>query len=434
MLRRFLRCRRGAISLMVSAVAIPMIGLVGLGAEAGSWYLIRRHAQNAADAAAYGGAFSIASLTKTPAQAQTDGLHFATKNGFTTSATQKVAVTIAGNTVTAVVQQFQPPLLARLFISSNVTIQATAVVQIQSPQQVCALALNGMTIGGSQNFTGGNCALGSNTDVKYASAPAFTGSGWAVESATGCLPNDGKCLLPTGVAYNYSHPPTPQPVALTNLQTKVTFPTEPSKPATITCNSATCPQLSPSATVWQGNLTVKNNGIQNLNCGASVTRCTFLFDSITVNNGGSLSGCTSQPASADAVFTCTINGVNIVIGAGGLNINGTVRLEAANVNNDYPDLGPDPKAQAGVLFYDMEGTPTKQANVTVNGGSKSVYGGAMFFPNVNLTWNGNSAASNHCTEIVAYTLTFTGNNATNLDFAGCPAATLPKSQTILLVN
>jgi hypothetical protein len=49
---RFLRDQRGAVSAMLTLMLIPMVGMLGMGAEASSWYLIQRAAQNAADSAA----------------------------------------------------------------------------------------------------------------------------------------------------------------------------------------------------------------------------------------------------------------------------------------------------------------------------------------------------------------------------------------------
>jgi hypothetical protein len=116
-----------------------------------------------------------------------------------------------------------------------------------------------------------------------------------------------------------------------------------------------------------------------------------------------------------------------VIGSGGLNINGNVNLIANPTNNSKPDLN-------GVLFYDTEGTSGSPVNVTINGNSNSIYGGAMFFPHGNVTWSGNAASSNHCTEIVANQLTFSGTSDINLDYTGCPATALPKTQIVLLVQ
>lgn len=49
---RFLSDPRGGVSAMLALMLIPMIGVFGMGAEASSWYLIQRAAQNAADSSA----------------------------------------------------------------------------------------------------------------------------------------------------------------------------------------------------------------------------------------------------------------------------------------------------------------------------------------------------------------------------------------------
>src|SRR5262245_57033205 len=55
-----LRCRRGSVAFVTVIALVPLIGVVALGAEAGSWYVTRKHAQNAADASAYSGALRVA--------------------------------------------------------------------------------------------------------------------------------------------------------------------------------------------------------------------------------------------------------------------------------------------------------------------------------------------------------------------------------------
>src|SRR6516162_7771390 len=99
-LQQLLRCRRGGVALMISAAAVPLFLMSALGAEVGSWHLIRRHAQNAADAAAYAGALAVT----VGQNAITEGEAYAAKNGFCTTgvgcsapmsgATQNVSVTL----------------------------------------------------------------------------------------------------------------------------------------------------------------------------------------------------------------------------------------------------------------------------------------------------------------------------------------------------
>src|ERR1700751_6464388 len=59
-MRNLLRCRRGSAAFATVVALVPLIGVVALGAEAGSWYVTKQHAQNAADAAAYSGALRLA--------------------------------------------------------------------------------------------------------------------------------------------------------------------------------------------------------------------------------------------------------------------------------------------------------------------------------------------------------------------------------------
>ena len=48
-MRNLLRCRRGSVAFATVIALVPLIGVVALGAEAGSWYVTKQHAQNAAD-------------------------------------------------------------------------------------------------------------------------------------------------------------------------------------------------------------------------------------------------------------------------------------------------------------------------------------------------------------------------------------------------
>ena len=59
-MRKLARCRRGSVAFATVIALVPLIGFVALGAEAGSWYVTKQNAQNAADAAAYSGGLSLA--------------------------------------------------------------------------------------------------------------------------------------------------------------------------------------------------------------------------------------------------------------------------------------------------------------------------------------------------------------------------------------
>src|SRR5208282_5538067 len=55
---RLARDRRGATALAFAVSAIVILGFAGLGTEVGIWYLVRRQAQGAADAASIAGALA----------------------------------------------------------------------------------------------------------------------------------------------------------------------------------------------------------------------------------------------------------------------------------------------------------------------------------------------------------------------------------------
>ena len=58
-MHNLLRCRRGSAAFATVVALVPLIGVVALGGEAGSWYVTKQHAQNAADAAANSGGWSL---------------------------------------------------------------------------------------------------------------------------------------------------------------------------------------------------------------------------------------------------------------------------------------------------------------------------------------------------------------------------------------
>src|SRR4029453_14894278 len=85
-MHNLLRCRRGSAAFVTVIALVPLIGVVALGGEAGSWYVTKQHAQNAADAAAYSGALRVACSDPTKCdQAQGyvyRGKQYAARNAF----------------------------------------------------------------------------------------------------------------------------------------------------------------------------------------------------------------------------------------------------------------------------------------------------------------------------------------------------------------
>jgi hypothetical protein len=396
--------------------------VVALGGEAGSWYVTKQHAQNAADAAAYSGALRVAcSIPGKCDQAQDyvyRGEQFAAQNRFCnagdssypgstcatslpTGTTQTVQIDQpASDRVRAIVSQQQPAYLAKVLGFSTVNIGAQAIAQVQNPKEVCMLALgpssNALTIGGSSTITGTGCAMVSNTSVKFNSAPSFSGSGWAVNAASGC---QGHCD-DVGVPHNYNMLPATDPLKVLDTES---FNTRTGN--TKTCTTKTC-TLNPNSTGAYGNLTVTTGDSVTFNPGTY-----FFYNAAIKINGGTVNG----------------TGVTLVLlGDSSLSISGgTVNLSAPATNTTSSDLN-------GVLIDDQ--APNKSNNaVTVNGGGTVALGGAMYFPNVGVSWGGTASNTNTtCSMVIANSLTITGN--AYMSSQNCASGTIAKTQVVALVQ
>ena len=194
----FIHNRRGSISLAFALTAIPLIGIAALGTEAGSWYITKRHAQNAADASAYAGGLTLA----LGEWSETSARNVATANGFTdgyspsAGTTQSVNITPGGSSVTANITVKQPTLLVSVLCVGrttcslkDVTISAQATASVNPAQNVCFLALkrgnSTLTLGGSGVITGNGCSMMSAGGIKLNSAPTLP-DGMTLLAVEGC--------------------------------------------------------------------------------------------------------------------------------------------------------------------------------------------------------------------------------------------------------
>jgi Flp pilus assembly protein TadG len=472
-MRNLLRSRRGSAAFATVIALVPLIGAVALGAEAGSWYVTWQHARNAADSAAYSGALRLAcTIAGATCEAQSvdyRAKQFAAQSAFCnsgdtaypgtncasslpTGVSQAVQIDIGdysagtfttppagtGNAVRARVSQQQPAYLAAVLGLTTVNIPTQAIAQVQQPSKLCGLSLgpdpNGggaLKLGGNVSNNGTGCPLMSDASVQFASTPSFSGSGWAVLGATGCSPA-GTCSSP-GVTHNYFMPPALDPLqglktAAFNTRTGSTTSNDVKLPQCPTTrppypagpnpdgsypNGSKCYRLQPndSSGAYTGNFSW---GTQDyVNFAASGT---YFFYNASVNITGSTVTAKDINTNSD-VF------INIVLlGTSSLNINGgNVNLSALSSNPTYPALN-------GVLIDDQT-----TANVTIGGNGVIKLGGAMYFPNADVSFGGTAQPSNtDCSEVIAKTLNMTGGAYLSTD--GCVPSTIAYSQVVALVQ
>jgi len=458
-MHNLLRCRRGSAAFATVIALVPLIGVVALGAEAGSWYVTKQHAQNAADSAATSGALTIAIQNAAdPALSDSQtydyrAKQFAAQNGFCdasdttaypgsrciaplpTGISQTVQVALLttwngvnGTFVRATVSQQQPAYLAAVLGLSTVNIPAQAIAQVKSEdtKQLCGVGLgrysgsgsptSALQFAGSETLSGNGCGFQSNNTVKYASAPTFNGTGWAVYASTGCV-NSGTC--DPGVPYNYSKLPVFNPFAATldSLFTTASVsgsgnPCGGNGNNTNISTGQSC-TVSPNTptTAYGGNLTVASGGTLTFQAGG-----TYFFKDTAINFSGTITG----------------TSINIVlVGNSSLSITGGPVNLSANFNNtNYPALN-------GVLIDDQAPNRSNLA-VTINGsaGVTLALGGTMYFPNVDVTMGGNSQNANTaCTEVIANSLKFSGGTSyLSTQSCGVGGNKPPTTQVVALVQ
>lgn len=428
-MRNFLRSRRGSVAFATVVALVPVVGAIALGAEAGSWYVTKQQAQNAADAAAISGALRVACDRGSIACADLNsvdyrGKQFAAQNAFCNAGDNTVysgapacptlptgvsrSVTITQPTpvrVQATVGQQQPAYLAKLLGLSTINIGATAIAEIWNPTLVCALGLgkypkgSALTIGGNVTNAGEGCGLMSNDTVKFNSDPNFTGTGWSVNASEGCLPGGNQCNDP-GVPHNYFLSAAINPLEALDNAPFNSWTGKTSKPS---CNGTLTPNNSSNL---YGDLTCTNGDTLTLSAGTY-----FFYNAAIKINGGTVTGA----------------GVTLVLlGDSSLSITGgTVNLSAPEINTFSSLLN-------GVLIDDQAPNKSKNA-VNVNGGGTVKLGGALYFPNVDVSWSGTTqSTSTACTQVIANTLTMTGN--AYLSSQGCTPNTVSKTQVVALVQ
>jgi Putative Flp pilus-assembly TadE/G-like len=435
-MHNLLRCRRGSAAFVTVVALVPLIGVVALGGEAGSWYVTKQHAQNAADAAAMAGGWRL----KCSIIAQTDvtspctdtnsvdyrAKQFAAQNAFCNAGdtsypgsrcaapqpgtSQSVSVTVGADQVRATVSQQQPAYLAKVLGLSTVNIPATAVAQVQILTKPCILALTGsISFQGSPTLSSSTCGVASNSTAP--NAFDFTGNGGINVTAPsftagGCSQTGGsQCNNVTTQAAKVPNPLSGLDSAMSSLTTS-------------NFSGGQCGSLTASASCYNGD-----------------SKKGFNFSAPSYNLNGTYFF--TGPVTIGGNVTITGTATLILFGNATLKISGspTIQLTAQTNPQVPPALSSVSSLMKGLLIYDPE--PFSKNGVNVTGNSNSFFNGIVYVPNTPVTYGGNSSGSTPnpgCFQVIAYSVTFSGN--TKLDESGCPAlgAAQPQVQYVRLVQ
>jgi Putative Flp pilus-assembly TadE/G-like len=441
-MHNLLHCRRGSAAFATVVALVPLIGVVALGGEAGSWYVTKQHAQNAADAAAYSGGLRLACsvagqtgvLCNDTNSVDYRGKEFAAQNAFCNAGdtsypnsqcltslpsgtSRTVQIAVNGNFVTATVSQQQPVYLAAVLGLSTVTIGATATAEVVKLANPCILALRDpLSFQGSPTVHAPNCGLASNSPAS--NSIDFTGNNGINVSDVGSISGQGGCSQTGGtqcsMAITYA-PPVPDP--LSGLNSAMSSLTTASFSGS-QCGTTTQPTAYDAGHPCYNQV---GNGANRFNFGNQsypLNGVYFFSGNLTINGNANITGTATLillPGS-----TLTING------------NPTIQITAP----DSVTTAQVPAALASVvnlmsklLIYDPE---TTSAGVRITGSSTSYFNGITYVPNSDVTYQGNTTQNYSCVEVIAKGVTLSGNS--QLDNSGCPASVTPRSQYVRLVQ
>jgi hypothetical protein len=446
---------RGSVAFATVVALVPVIGVVALGAEAGSWYVTHTHAQSAADAAAYSGGLKLAcTLSSTCVDAQTldyRGKEFAAQNAFcnggdttaypgskclsslgknTSQSVQIASLTtwngVSGNYVQATVGQQQPTYLASVLGMSTVNISATAIAKVQGLAKApCALSLSGsFSFQGSPNINTPNCGLASNSTA--ANALNFTGGGMtmnvgSLSAAGGCTGASTFCSK----AFTYM-PPVANPFSGLDAALKTLCGANPTLPAT--CG------LSQTGVCKPGSSLIPYT---------AATPC--------VNNGVTTKGNTSVTLSGGVYFiagTLTLKGGSSITVTGGT----VIMLPGSSIDTkgggtlsvtgptSAPSTSSLPAAfqSSASLFQYMAIYDASATAVQFGGNSNINLTGNIYAPTAAVTFQGNPVLSlggtgGGCGELIAASIAFNGN--ATFDSTGCSNITkIPTTQYVQLMQ
>jgi Flp pilus assembly protein TadG len=401
--RRLQQSRSGSVAIQMGLAMIVILGMVGLGTEMTFVYAKHRQLQMFADAAAYNAA--IAERNGYPnreLEAQSVVTELANSNISNYANDINVVVnTPSPGAVEAVVSQPQtlsiinlvctwyggcPNIVAGLF-----TVGARAVAVITASGSYCVLALNGTASGAVTtqgtavaNLTRCSLAVASNSPSSIRVSGGGTINAEKVATLGGVdLSGGGTINASDGIVENsterfndpYAIYPVPQ---ATSSCSKTNY--------KLTAGSSPPP--------FEGGCTF-SGGIEL----ASKSSLTLKRGVYVINNGPLKIGGGAQLMGEDVTIVLTGN-ATVDIAGGSI-----VDIKAA-------ETGPT----AGIAIFGKSSGSSKFL-----GGASQTIIGAVYLPNQAVTYaGGNELAATKCMQLIANTITFTGNSNFSLDCTGIP--------------
>jgi Flp pilus assembly protein TadG len=368
---------------IISALAMPcLVGFCGMGADVGYWYYRQRVVQAAVDVTAYDAIVAMAAGAST-ATIKAGASSDASANGWKSSS-GKITVNMPpttgthkdANSAEIIITENEPRFFTEIFSHSTVKISGRAVASYTGVGNACMLALN-KTAKNAFQFWGHNTSTLKNCN---AVSDSLNAQGLSVGGNSNVT---APCLISAGGVYVTST------LTLTSCHAAIShaqYTPDPYK-------SVAAPTIPKNCTNAPGG---KGNYSPGRYCGGlSIKDTRTLNSGVYIIDGGKLDLNASANITGTGVMFYLTNGAV-------LNFNGN-----AQFNLTAPTTAPYVGGQAGMLFFSDRSQAN--ANQSFNGTSNSVLTGALYFPTQALTINGDYNGKNGCMQVVADTITYSGN-------------------------
>jgi Putative Flp pilus-assembly TadE/G-like len=389
---------RGAVSVIMGVLMVPLVGALAIGFEVSNWYMTMRGMQNAADAA------TIAAATNGGSNYDVEAKAVAARYGYV-DGTNTISITASNsaacpgggnNCYSVTISSLVPLLLSRVLgFKGNATSNGAAAMQLSSsavaksqPQNLCMLALagsgaaQGIRTNGAPVANMNGCNVMSNTAAQCNGSNLGAGYGFAHGTSNNCgaTPVSNVPAVRDPYAYLASNIPP-----LSSSPCAGNYPQETTHGNTVTPPSA---RVLGAATLNGVTSSLSLNGGNNFMCGDQVLTANVTINTqlgspavLVIENGQlDLNGHTLTTSNGSAV-TIVFSGTNgSYVHAPTDNTNGS----GGNLNIAAPTSGP----WSGVAIYQ---DPSLTTGVDVSGAGNSPtwnISGLVYMPHASVTFKG----------------------------------------------
>ncbi len=417
--KRLIRDRRGNMIVMAAAGLPVVIGAAGLATDTIQWTLWKRQLQRAADSAAISGVYEL-EAGGTTSTAQTTVAHDLTINRHTVMGlksgfpivTFPASAGVLTNQVSVTLAVQQKLAFSSLFMTTAPTITARATAaSVATGGGACVHALEkdpketGIKNNGNTEVFAPDCVFYSNSPSTNAASAGGSSKITALAiAAVGGIKQSNNWKVGSYRPYS---PALPDP-----------FRNVTPDPAAMKCSATVLDENTDFATLPAG-----TNCFSSLSVGSHKTvNVPAGFGPIYLNGGG-----------IDLKGTFNCSGCTLVLTNSSLSPTAPIGSITSNAQAKNNITAPTSGYYKGIAIYQDRRATLSSPHI--NGGSDSAITGAIYFPNQELWFNGNSNMNSTCTMLVSRRVVFTGTSG--LKFKGlndCGLEGLPSADGLRMVR